>query len=164
MRLTYHPHFMCSSFPQSFFNATLTFFRLVIHFSPFYFFSTSFLLVKDPSFSLSLSLSLSIYLFIYLSIYLSIDLSIYLSTGFPKKDARLLKYFKSIFSMILHSWSSLSGSGIFYNFKKRTCFFFGKPCISPSLSLSLYLSGVTVGWSIRRSVIDILYRNASIAK
>ena len=47
MRLTYHPHFMCSSFPQSFFNATLTFFRLVIHFSPFYFFSTSFLLLYN---------------------------------------------------------------------------------------------------------------------
>ena len=82
-------------------------------------------------------------------------------TGFPKKDARLLKYFKSIFSMILHSLS-LSGSGIFYNFKKRTSFL-GNP-VSLPLSLSLYLSGVTVGWSIRRSVIDILYRNASIAK
>ena len=41
------------------------------------------------------------------------------TTGFAKKDTRLLKYFKSIFSMILHSLSSLSGSGIFFNFKKR---------------------------------------------
>ena len=50
------------------------------------------------------------------------------STGFPKKDARLLQYFKSIFSMILHSLSSLSGSGIFFNFKKRASFL-GNPVL-----------------------------------
>ena len=44
------------------------------------------------------------------------------STGFPIKYARLLKYLKSIFHIILPSLSSLNGSGIFLIFKKRTSF------------------------------------------
>ena len=72
------------------------------------------------------------------------------STGFPKKDARLLQYFKSIFSMILHSLSSLSGSGIFYNFKKRTVFL-GNP-VSLPLSLSLSLSVGSDCWLVNQTV------------
>ena len=46
--------------------------------------------------------------------------------GFPWKDARLLKYKKSMFRIILPSLSSLSRSGILLFFDKRTSFFFGK--------------------------------------
>ena len=48
-------------------------------------------------------------------------------TGFPIKDARLLKYDKPIFHIILPSLSSLSRSGVFFSFEKRASFF-GKPC------------------------------------
>ena len=46
----------------------------------------------------------------------------YQPTGFPIKDARLLVYEKSIFSIILLSFSSLSRSGKFISFKKRASF------------------------------------------
>ena len=45
-----------------------------------------------------------------------------LDTRFPIKDARLLKYEKSIYSIILPSFSSLSRSGIFFSFEKRASF------------------------------------------
>ena len=40
----------------------------------------------------------------------------------PIKDARLLKYYKSIFHIILPSLSSLSRPGIFLIFEKRASF------------------------------------------
>ena len=54
---------------------------------------------------------------------LLIHMSIYLSEGFPIKDARLLKYLKSIFHIILPSLTSLSRSKLIINFEKRASFF-----------------------------------------
>ena len=48
-----------------------------------------------------------------------------LDTGFTIKDARLLKYQKSIFHIVLPSLLSLSRSGIFLFFESRGIY--GKP-------------------------------------
>ena len=42
--------------------------------------------------------------------------------GFPMKDAKMLKYLKSIFPIISSSQSSLARLGIFFNFEKRASF------------------------------------------
>ena len=52
--------------------------------------------------------------------------------GFPKKDARLLKYFKFIFSLKLPSLSSLGSSELYFNYERRASFT-GNP-------LSIYIS------------------------
>ena len=50
------------------------------------------------------------------------DIIVRLYTGFPIKDARLLKYEKLIFSIILPSFSSLSRSEIYFSYEKRASF------------------------------------------
>ena len=60
-----------------------------------------------------------------------------IDTGFPKKDARLLKCLKSLFHIILPSLSSLTRSGTFLIFEKRASFL-GNPVHHGPLSFVCY--------------------------
>ena len=65
-------------------------------------------------------------------------------TGFPIKDARLLKYLKSIFSILFPFLTSLSRFGLFSILQPGV--FYGKPCIILSFGLKFCADEIYISY------------------